>query len=260
MTSKQVMLTLTVRRMAICAAVCLASCSVLPKRGADPLVAPYPERRVWAVAPLRNESGSLNVDTAALADHLARQLENAENLDVLPVNRVLAAMGALRMAEITTPADALKVLGVLQCDGLIVGTVSSYDPYDPPKLGMAIELFTSRRFEERRITDVRAISSAATESGPLPDVRQKQPVTVVSAYFDAADPDVRRKIARYATDRRVNKDPDFIFQKNEEQPERMYRISMDLYSEFVSYVMSWRLLRAETIRLAPPPTTQPTPR
>ena len=32
---------------------------------------------------------------------------------------------------------------------------------------------------------------------------------------------------------------------------------MDLYSEFVSYVMSWRLLRAETQRIAPP-TTQPT--
>ncbi|MCC7192095.1 MAG: hypothetical protein IT444_04860 [Phycisphaeraceae bacterium] len=252
MTSKQVMLTLAV--------IYLTACAALPRRGADPLVAPYGERRVWAVAPLRNESGSLSVDTAALADHLARHLENAENLDVLPVNRVLAAMDAMRMAEIITPADALKVLNVLQCDGLIVGTVTSYDPYDPPKLGMAIELFTSQRFEERHITDVRAISSAATDTGPLPAIRQKQPVTVISAYFDAADPDVRRKIARYATDRRVTRDPDFVFQKNEEQPERMYRISMDLYSEFVSYVMSWRLLHAETIRLAPPPTTAPATR
>jgi hypothetical protein len=250
MASKQVMLTLT-------AALCVAACSVLPPRGASPLIAPYAERRVWAVAPLRNESGTLQVDGAALADHLARQLENAEKIDVLPVNRVLAAMESLRMAEITSPAEALKVLAVLQCDGLIVGTVSTYDPYDPPKLGMAIELYTSPRFEERHITDLRALTSAGTERESPRSARPRQPVQVVSAFFDAADPDVRRKIARYATDRRVQKDPMFVFQKNPEEPERMYRISMDLYSEFVSYVMSWRLLRAETIRLAPPPTTQP---
>ena len=48
MTSKQVMLT----TLAL-----LAGCVDQP--GIKPLASPYPGRQVWAVAPLRNESGSL---------------------------------------------------------------------------------------------------------------------------------------------------------------------------------------------------------
>ena len=41
----------------------------------DPLVAPYATRRVWAVVPLRNETGSLQADGVRMAEQLARQLE-----------------------------------------------------------------------------------------------------------------------------------------------------------------------------------------
>lgn len=251
MTSEQVMLTLAALWLSGCAA-------LMPKQGADPLVSPYAERRVWAIAPLRNESGSLQVDGAVMADLLAHQLENASNIDVMPVNRVLAAMEALQMRQITSGPEAMKLLATLGADGLIVGTVTAYDPYDPPKLGMAIELYSSPRLEAAHQSDLRRLASAGTDDGPpAPAARIRQPVSLVSAFFDAADPEVRRKLARYAYRRRVQKDPDFVFQKDQEEPERMYRISMDLYSEFVSYVMSWRLLKAESQRLAPPPATQP---
>ena len=255
MTSKQVMLTLALLLWT-------CGCNFMAKQGAEPLISPYAERRVWAVAPLRNESGSRMVDGASMADHFARQLENASNIDVIPVNRVLAAMDALHLKELSNPADAMNLLSTLQVDGLIVGTVTSYDAYDPPKLGMAIELYTSHRVERSEEADLRELSSEAVDADKPPaktPVSDRQPVTVVSAFFDAADPEVRHELDRYSLHRRVEKDPDFVFQGDQAEPARMYRISMDLYSEFVSYVMSWRLLKEERERLAPPPTAKAGP-
>jgi hypothetical protein len=214
------------------------------------LVSPYAQPRVWAVAPLRNESGSLEVDGATMADRLARQLENASNLDVLPVNRVLLAMEALEMSAVATPNDARRLLAVLECDGLLIGTITSYDPYDPPRLGLAIELFEGGRASTLNAFDTRAMVSAATDDathpyahgGTMPLHRQQGAVSGVSAYFDAAAADVREKLRRYAADRGGA--------GWHEEGWHRYRISMDLYSEFVTYVMSWRLLREESRRLA----------
>ena len=112
MTSKQVMLVAT----ALLAVGCSSTAS---RRSAGVLISPYPTRTVWAVVPLRNESGSLNADGAATADHLARQLENATNVDVLPVNRVLDAMRTMRLSEVRGRGDAMGLMQTLGVDGLI---------------------------------------------------------------------------------------------------------------------------------------------
>jgi len=244
MTSKQVMLTLVLF---------LAGCgAVREPRGSDALVTPYQEGRVWAVAPLRNESGSLAADGLLMADRLQRQLENASNIDVVPVNRVLKAMELLEMPAVETPADAARLMQVLGVDGLIIGTITAYDPYDPPKLGLAIELFDGGRSHALDELDVTRLSRAATGDETHPYAiggtatsrvmpNQSGVASGVSAFFDAASADVRHKLQEYGGNRGgPGWHPDGWHR---------YRISMDLYSEFVTYVMSWRLLRAEARRL-----------
>lgn len=248
MTSEQVMLALG----AVLAAMFAGGCHV--QRDADEiaaprLVAPYGERQVWAVAPLRNESGSYHADGVKVADQLARQLEQAEGLDTVPVNRVLSAMEALEMPMVASPEDARRLLGVLQVDALVVGTLSTFDPYDPPKLGLAVELYVDPERGHRPPLDARGLSSAAVdERSRLPLQPTGQPVTVVSAVFDAADPATRELLQRYAIGRGVDPEPGA-------RDWRLYRLSMDLYTEFVSYAVSWRLLSAEgrRIRSASPP-------
>ena len=214
------------------------------RKTADPLPSPYRHQQVWAVAPLRNESGTLHVDTARLADHLTRQLENASHIDVLPVNRVLEAMAAMGIREVTDRGQALELLGLVGADALVVGSLTSFDPYDPPKAGMALELYASPRIFYGDPVDLRNLSGAATEPDDLPRTRPSQPVTTVSGFLDAADPDVRRELEIYANKRGI---------RSANVPERhLYRINSDLYMEFVSYAMSSRLLRAESLRLSPP--------
>jgi hypothetical protein len=253
MTSKQVMLTVAVLLM--------GGCPALERQGADPLESPYPSKRVWAVAPLRNESGSLQADGVLMADHLARQLENAVNIDVMPVNRTLSAMETMGLRQVSSPDEAMRLLGLLGADGLVVGTITAYDPYDPPKLGMAIELYTAHRVEEGNPTDARRLVRTGKGEGSLPVVGAgslRQPVGRVSGFFDASNPEVRQMMKRYASDRGSQRGDSFEelylnlnWGTDDDQEWRLYRISMDLYSEFVGYVMSWRLMFAENQRVAP---------
>jgi len=239
MTSAKVMLTLF-------AGLWLAGCSLVtsPKEPAPTLLSPYESRRVWAVAPLSNDSGSLQVDTLAIADRLAQQLENVGDIDVLPVNRVLQAMEAADIPAVESPGDARRLLRLLAIDGLVIGSVTAYDPYDPPKLGLALELFIEPRIKRidgpidtRRLTRKPTGDDVELNPGVNPNVG---PINQVSAFFDAADPRVREAIQAYAVERGG---------VDGAESWHRYRISMDRYSEFVSYAMSWRLLRAEAMRL-----------
>ena len=108
-------------------------------------MSPYGGRRVVAVAPLRNESGSLHVDALRLTDQLAAEVARVRGLDTVPVNRVLATMRSLEMSGIDSPADAHRLRERLGVDGLVVGSITAYDPYDPPTLGLAVELYRGDR-------------------------------------------------------------------------------------------------------------------
>jgi hypothetical protein len=243
MTSKQVMLT------AWCLmGLMLAGCGTSQRDG---LISPHPGREVWAVAPLRNESGTGQADGLTLADKLARQLETAEGIEVLPVNRVLAAMEQKQLRAIDSREDAQSIRQALQADGLVLGTITAFDPYEPPKLGLALELYVGRSRAGWPL-NVRQLTKSATGGSREPaEEVTRQPVATVSGFYNAADPAVREQMHGYAEDRGSVEDP--------AGSPRLYRISMDLYSEFVSYAMLDRLLEAERARVTPSesPTTQP---
>ena len=234
MTSEQVMLTVTA----------LLLCGCAP-RGPQAETAPQPPvpQRLWAVAPLRNESGSAYADGLALADHLAQQLETAPGVDVLPVNRTLRALESLHMGAPESPQDALKLLGTLEADALVVGTITAYDPYEPPKLGLALELYVAPRRHARDPVALRQLVSAAVDrSGDATQRRRLQPVCVASAVFDARDPAIDELLGPYLHGSGSESDT--------AEAARLHRLSMDLFSQFVSHVMSRRLLRAESSRRA----------
>ena len=240
MTSEQVMLMLLALALGVLPCV---GCAARRADGPAPtLVAPYERRQVWAVAPLRNESGSRFADGVAVADQFARRFEQARGLDVIPVNRVLAAMETLQLGQVSSEPEAMRLLRILGVDGVVVGTISAYDPYDPPRLGLAVELYTDPRLPESTL-DLRRLSLAAVDDmtrRPAQAGADGQPVSVVSGFFDAADPAVRTWLDRYAAERgRQNPDDD----------PRLYRLSMDRFTEFVTYTVSSHLLRQETQRV-----------
>jgi hypothetical protein len=102
---------------------------------------PPPPLRTFAVVPFLNQSGSEFLDPIAVTDEFYTELQLAEGLHVVPVNRVLAALSKTAKTQISSPDEAVALLEALDADGIIVGSVTQYDPYPPPKVGMAVQLY-----------------------------------------------------------------------------------------------------------------------
>jgi len=77
------------------------------------------------------------------------------------LNRTIAAMRALRMSDLKSPAEVRQLASELGVDGVIVGSITAWDPYDPPKLGIALA-----RAHKARLIGLCAADSPMPFAGP----------------------------------------------------------------------------------------------
>lgn len=196
---------------------------------------PGNRRQVWAVAPAVNLSGQ-TVDPLIQADDLFEQLQQVHGLTVIPVNRVAEIFAALHIAKVQSPEQAALICEQLGCDGLIVPTITIFDPYDPPKLGAALQIFEKQKISIPPNVDVHELSRDATPppAAVLPSAKDagfKQAVGI----FDATNGTVRERLERYALGRNDPLGP---------LGEREYLLNMDRYSGFVYHELICDLLRS----------------
>lgn len=222
-----------------------AAAALLPAcaRQEAPLVAPwehrspYSDQTVWAVSPFFNESGVSRIDPARVSDLFTYEVEQVRGINTIPVNRVVRAQQALGLGAITNDAEARAVLALLGADGLVMGTITAYDPYRPMQLGLAVRLVTRDRGDDRAL-DVRAITRSPAGDAP-PDGRPAM-AAEASGLFDASNHAVQQRLQSYAAGRA---EPDSAY------GERIYEVSMELYTRFVSHELIGDLLAAEHHRL-----------
>lgn len=213
------------------------------------LAAPYDSGRgdvLWAVVPLVNESGVSIVDTMAISDTLINKIDEVRGIACLPLNRTLAAMRARNLPAIRSPVEARAVANLLGADGIIVGSVSAYDPYNPPKIGLKLALFSRESDGGVMSPDPMRLQMAYTDQTRTQRSRfEDKPVATLSEYLDAANHEVQMEAQRYAAGRHR---PDSAFGW------RRVLVSMDLYTEFSAHLAVSRLLEQERLRLAQPVT------
>lgn len=200
------------------------------------LTAPYAEPRTWAVVPFANESGISTIDIARLADLFTNEIEEVHGLRTVPVNRVITAMRALNLAAVTSPQEATALMNALNVDGVLVGTVTTWDAFPPLRVGMAVELF-QRSPSDPPVLDPRELLRSPTGS-PLPAEADRQSLSA-SGVFDAANHDVRASMQAYARGRHV---PDSAFGP------RIYEMRMELFTQFVSHRLTADLLAQQAQR------------
>ncbi len=220
------------------------------------LTAPYDTAKgevLWAVAPLRNESGASIADENLLTDRVIGAVEEAQGIRCLPLSRTLAAMEALKVRSIRTPGEARALAQAMGVEAIIVGSVTSYDPYTP-SLGLSLGLFprsgapgATTGLNPKDLTRATTEGPASTPAFPL-----DRPVAVVSERWDAKNHQVLADVKAFAEGRM-------------KQPSAMgwrrYLASMDLFSEFASYRAVDSLLQQEWTRTAradmPPAQSRP---
>jgi hypothetical protein len=207
-------------RWCILAGLCLAGCGQDREYGYESsLFLASGKRQVWAVAPVLNLSGQRQVDALLQADLLYSQVQQIEGITAIPVNRVAEAYARLGVMSVQSSSQAVEVCRMLGADAILVGTVTIFDPYNPPKFGVALQLL---------------YRDEPADSGQKPaDMAQ------VVGMFDAANGTVRQQLARYAAGRN---DPTGALGEKE------YLMDMDRYCGFVYYRLVGELLSSPKVR------------
>lgn len=233
-----------------CAAILLALCLVLlpgctggaaMDRINPRLRAGYAEPMAWAVAPVINESGVSVVDPVALADVIAGEVQRVEGINLIPVQRVLDAMRALDIGRVESVTDAESIARVVGANALLVGTLTAWDPYAPPRIGLTLQLYAAEGPGGGPF-DTRVLSAAASDRYlPGGESTSDQPVASASNLFDGADNALRLDLMDFAAGR-TKQESAFGWER--------FLVQMDLFAEYAANRLLADLLSQERLRVA----------
>ncbi len=207
------------------------------------LIAPYESQQLWAVVPFANESGVSIVDPYRSAELFTREVQQVSKLNTVPANRVINAMQKLDMSAVNTVADAMQLANMLNVDGIVIGTITDYEPYPPLTLGMAVQLFDVKHNRIRNFDPQKLTRSPKGTASPG-ELGHTGPVAQATGVFDSTNHETLAQLQKYSKGRY---DPDGAYGKD------IYLVRMELYTQFVSYRLIHDLLLSERVRLMPIP-------
>jgi len=213
-----------------------------------PTLAPYDTVRgepLWAIVPLRNESGVSFVDPFAVSDRVVAAAAQVRGVRALPLNRTIAQMRALGIDAPSSPEEAQQLAAALGADAIIVGSITAYDPYKPA-IGIALALYPTPRGRleapHRVEVDPRRLVYQPTEYRYFPQRpdRPDKPGSVISEHIDGENHQVIHDVQNYA---RGRQDPE-----QRVLGWRRYLASMELFTEFAAHHAVDQLVRQEWMR------------
>jgi len=120
---------------------------------------PVPSLSKIAVAPFFNLSQEKAVDGRRFAMAYFAELQKIPGFQVVPVGVTEQAIFDNRL-EMDRPEDAIRLAGILGVDIVVLGAVTDYDPYYPPRVGLQVSWYSPQDVSFCPIVD----SFATTES------------------------------------------------------------------------------------------------
>ncbi len=116
---------------------------ILPDVSHQPLVHnPFPQLSRIAVAPFFNQSDEPTVDGRVFALAYYSELQVVPGFEVVPLGVVEEAILEHRI-DLSHPDEARRLARILGVDAVVVGSVTDYTPYYPPRCGMRVEWFSA---------------------------------------------------------------------------------------------------------------------
>lgn len=119
----------------------MPGCMIIQTEVANPI----PGLSTVAVAPFFNLSQEAATDGRRFATAYFAELQKTPGFQVLPVGVVEQAIldNGLNM---NSAGDALKLAELLGVDAVVVGAVTDYDPYYPPRIGLQVSWYSPQEW------------------------------------------------------------------------------------------------------------------
>jgi hypothetical protein len=170
---------------------------------------PAPPRQVVVVAPVLNLSGTTEFDQLIVTDAVASELVGFPGISAVPVNSTMGALALRGKARVETPADAIELARQFNAQATLVTAVTEYRPYDPPVIGLIMQLYVvpaSPTSANGAVTNAgdRSICSGTPE---LSDINESGPRVQLQRVFDAANEEVLEEVKSFADDRDGHSSP-----------------------------------------------------
>lgn len=124
-------------------AACAPGCAMLPEIAHQPtLHNPFPQLSKVAVAPFFNHSTDPTVDGRQFALAYFNELQSVPGYEVVPVGTVENAMLSEHIT-LSSAEEARRLAQVLGVDAVVIGAVTDFSPYYPPRCAIQVEWYAA---------------------------------------------------------------------------------------------------------------------
>jgi len=118
-------------------------CGLVPVITHEPVIRnPFPQLSRVAITPFANLSDEKTVDTRQFALAYFNELQATPGFEVVPLAVVEAALQQYAI-RLDNPSDARRLAQLLDVDAVVVGAVTEYSPYYPPRCGLRVQWYAA---------------------------------------------------------------------------------------------------------------------
>lgn len=116
---------------------------IIPDVSHQPVIHnPFPQLSRVAVAPFFNQSDEKTVDGRKFALAYFAELQATPGFEVVPLGVVEEAIIENRV-DLSHPGEARRLANILGVDAVVIGSVTDYSPYYPPRCGLRVEWYAA---------------------------------------------------------------------------------------------------------------------
>jgi hypothetical protein len=127
----------------VLAAVLLTGCEMIPRRYEQPrFFNPFPQLNKVAVLPFFNQSSEPTLSGREVAEHYRGELQKIPGFEVMPIGVVERYLED-NPVPLGRRVDFQKIARDLNVDAVVVGSVTDFTPYYPPRLGLAVNWYAA---------------------------------------------------------------------------------------------------------------------
>jgi hypothetical protein len=121
----------------------MTGCGLLPEISHEPVIRnPFPQLSRVGVAPFINLSDEATVDTREFAIAYFNELQATPGFEVVPL-AVVETTIRQHGIRLEHPSEARRLAQLLGVDAVVIGAVTEYTPYYPPRCGLQVQWFAA---------------------------------------------------------------------------------------------------------------------